>query len=55
MPEQTALKDAVCWINTDECIISFHFIEGFTEMQFSSRQEMISFCYHAINGGYKVQ
>ena len=55
MPEQTVSQEAVCWINTDKGIISFHFIEEFTEKQFSSRQEMIFFCYHAINSEYKVQ
>ncbi len=55
MPEESTSQDAVCWINTDKGVISFHFIKGFTEKQFPSRQEMISFCYHAINGGYKIQ
>ena len=36
-------------------ILAFHFIEGFTEKQFPSREEMISFCLHVVNGGYKIQ
>ena len=55
MPEQTVSQDTVCWINTDKGVISFHFIEGFEQKEFTSRQEMISFCYYAINGGYKIQ
>ena len=55
MPEPTASQEAVCWINTDKGIISFHFIEGFAEKQFPSRKEMISFCYHAVNSGYRIQ
>ena len=27
---------------------------GFEQKEFPSRQEMISFCYHAVNGGYRI-
>ena len=43
MPELTASQSAVCWINTDKGIISFHFIEDFEEKVFLSREEMMSF------------
>ena len=55
MPEQSTSQSAVCWINTDKGIISFHFIENYEQKESPSRQEMISFCYHTINGGYKIQ
>lgn len=55
MLEPMASQYAVCWINTDERIISFHFVGGYEQSVFPSRQEMIDFCYRAINGGYRIQ
>ena len=54
MSVHIASEKMICWINTDENIISFHFVEGFVRREFPSKSEMISFCFNAVNRGYKL-
>lgn len=54
MSVQAVSEKTMCWINIDENIISFHFVEGFTRQKFISKSEMISFCFNAVNRGYRL-
>ena len=44
-----------CWVSTSYKVISFHVIEGYTEIDFRTREELIDHAMNLTANGFKVQ
>ena len=44
-----------CWINKEEQILSFHYVEGYIMVEFDSHEEFQNFYYQKSYNGYRIQ
>ena len=44
-----------CWINKEEEILSFHYVEGYELKEFDTHEEFQDFYYRTSYWGYRVQ
>ena len=48
-------KKYCCWINEEDRILSFNYIEGYTLKEFDTYNEFQKFYYRKTYWGYRVQ
>lgn len=49
------VKKYRCWINDEEKILSFSYVEGYTIKEFDTHKEFQDFYYRKTYWGYRVQ
>ena len=45
----------VCWLDEDNKILSFHFVEGFERKEFKTKIEFQDFMMFSVSRGFRVQ
>ena len=45
----------VCWLDEDNKILSFHFVEGFERIEFNKKSDFQDFMMLSVSRGFRVQ
>ena len=45
----------VCWLDEDNKILSFHFVEGFERKEFNKKSDFQDFMMLSVSRGFRVQ